>query len=96
MNRHKDRICSKRGQKYALDRENWTTWSNFDDMYTHYYHKMELAGVARRLEEPVWMDRVGNAVEEKDAFGCKVTHELVHPEYCIVGDEVGGEFEYEW
>ena len=90
MTRHNNKIRSKRGKKYSLDRSNWTTWSNFDDMYRHNYHEMEIAGVAKRLDEPVWKDRQGRIVDESDAFGCKVTHELIHPEYCIVGDEVGG------
>ena len=90
MKRHNNKIRSMRGKKYSMDRSNWTTWSNFDDMYCHNYHEMEIAGVAKRLNEPVWKDRQGRIVDESDAFGCKVTHELIHPEYCIVGDEVGG------
>ena len=27
---------------------------------------------------------------KKDAFGCKVTHQIIHPEYVIVFDELGG------
>ena len=27
---------------------------------------------------------------EKDALGCKVTHDILRPDMCIVGDEVGG------
>ena len=27
-------------------------------------------------------------IDELDALGCKVTHDLIHPEMCIVGDEV--------
>ena len=89
MKKHSDRIRSKRGQKYALDRANWTTYANFAEMYDHCYHEMEVAGVARKLDEPVWMDSEGNVVDEGDAIGCKVTHEFLHPEYCVVGDEVG-------
>ena len=90
MRRHKDKIKSKRGAKYSLDRANWSTYTNFNDMYEHNYEEMEMAGVAVRLDEPVWKDRSGNIVEEADALGCKVTHDLIHPEMCIVGDEVGG------
>ena len=36
------------------------------------------------------MDRDGNICEEKDAFGCKVTHKITRPEYVIVFDELGG------
>ena len=90
MRRHGDKIISKRGAKYSLDRANWSTYSNFKDMYDHNYEEMEVAGVAKRRAEPVWMDRNGNICDEKDALGCKVTHDLIHPEMCLVGDEVGG------
>ena len=39
---------------------------------------------------PLWQDKVGNFVSEENAYGCKVTHELTDPDYCIVLDEVGG------
>ena len=29
-------------------------------------------------------------IDELDALGCKVTHDLIHPAMCIIGDEVGG------
>ena len=35
------------------------------------------------------MDRFGNEVEEKDAFGCKVTYDILLPDYIICMDEVG-------
>ena len=38
----------------------------------------------------VWMDRVGNIVEECDASGCKVTNDITLSEYILVMDEVGG------
>ena len=51
---------------------------------------MEEAKVAVKLDEPVWMDESGSIVDEEHATGCKVTHDLVRPEMCIVMDEVGG------
>ena len=41
---------------------------------------MEVAGVARKLDKPVWMNIKGDVVDESSAFGCRVTHELVHPD----------------
>ena len=36
------------------------------------------------------MDKSGNIVSDKShAFGCKVTHDLIHPDWCLVGDDVG-------
>ena len=90
MRRNEAKICRKRGQKYELDRATWTTYANFDAMYTHNYEELVDAGVAKLLNTPEWQDKEGNIVEEPDAFGCKVTHQLTHPDYCIVMDEVGG------
>jgi len=90
MKRNRHRIVSKRGQKYELDRQNWTTYANFADMYNHCSHEMEHAGVAKRLEEPTWMTRDGVQCTADDAYGCKVTHAIIRPEMCLCGDEVGG------
>ena len=48
------------------------------------------AGIAEKLTLPVWMNSIGEIVEEEEAFGCKVTHHIICPEYAIVLDEVGG------
>ena len=90
MKRNKHLIVSRRGQKYELDRHNWTTYKNFRNMYKHTYREMVEAGVAEQLPQPIWMDRNGKQVDEKDALGCMVTHKLCHPDRCFVGDEVGG------
>ena len=34
------------------------------------------------------MDCIGNIVDESKAYGCKVTHDIIHPEYFIVADEI--------
>ena len=90
MKRHKDKIVSKRGQRYELNRQKWTTYSNFVHMYNHCINKMVNAGVAVELDTPVWMDRAGNECDEANSYGCMVTHKLIRPEMCICGDEVGG------
>ena len=36
------------------------------------------------------MDYSGRTVGELDAIGCKVTHDIIHSEMCIAGDEVDG------
>ena len=88
--RHSDKICSKKGQKYELDRAAWSTFANFSQMYTQIYEQMVEAKVAVELPDPVWMNNDGVEVCEDDSTGCKVTHDLTHPEMCIVMDEVGG------
>ena len=90
MKRHNHRLVSRRGQKYELDRQKWTTYSNFNDMYRHIIDEMVSAGVAKELDEPVWMDREGNVVGKSNSLGCKVTHQITRPDMCICGDEVGG------
>ena len=56
MERNKDKIVSKRGQKYELSRQNWTTYTNFVHMYHHCIDEMIKAEVAVKLDVPVWMD----------------------------------------
>ena len=90
LKRHKTSIVSKRGQKYELNRQNWTTYANFVNMYTHTMSEMVDAGVAIKLDKPVWMDRLGNICSEEEAIGCKVFYKLVRPDMCLCGDEVGG------
>ena len=79
-----------RGQKYELYRSTWTAYSNFADMCDHNYKELELAGAAELLGKPEWQDKEDNLVKEVEAFGFKVTHNLIHPEYCVVMDKVGG------
>ena len=51
---------------------------------------MEEAGVAKLLSSLEWMNREGMIVEETTALGCKCSHPLSHPKYCVALDEVGG------
>ena len=48
------------------------------------------ACVAKKLDIPIWVDKDGVECTEEKSFGRKVTHKLVHPELCFVGDKVGG------
>ena len=59
-------------------------------MHLHINDKMENLKVATCYDEPMWQDFDGNSCLEKDAFGCKFNHNLIHPEMCIIMDEVGG------
>ena len=83
-------ITSKRGQKFALDRSNATTFTNIGKMYDEVYAALVDTGAATKLDEPVYMDRDCNiAVNPDEYFGTKCTHLLDHPDLCIVVDEVG-------
>ena len=59
LKRHKTSIVSKRGQKYELNRQNWTTYANFVDLYEQCIAQMVRAGVAKKQTTPVWMNRDG-------------------------------------
>ena len=59
-------------------------------MYTHNYTEMVEAGVVKLLDNPEWQNKKGEIVNEVQVYGCQVTHQLDHPEYCVVMDEVGG------
>ena len=90
MKRNCHQIVSKRGQKYELDRQNWTTYANFADMYNHCIDEMEHAGVAKKLHQPIWMTKEGIVCDVDNAYGGKVTHNIIRPDMCLCGDEVGG------
>ena len=57
---------------------------------TNLLRNQEKANLAELLETPKWMDKDGKEVKEDDVFGCKVTHNILHPYMCLVMDEVGG------
>jgi len=90
VKRNKENITTKRGKKYELNRDSWTTYRNFYDMYSFSEENLVDCGLAKKLDNPVWMDCAGNIVDEKDACGCKVTIDITHPEMIVVADEVGG------
>ena len=80
MKRNKHRLASKRGQKYSLDRQNWTMYHNFLHIYKHTFEEMVPAGVAECLTEPLWMDENGNECVEEDSCGCQVKYQLTSPD----------------
>ena len=82
-------LTSKRGQKFALDRSNATTFTNINKMYDEVYEALVESGLATQLNESIYMDRIGNVATKHEAFGAKCTHTLDHPDMCLVVDEVG-------
>ena len=73
-----------------IDRTSWSTFANFSQMYTQVYEQMVEVKIAAEVPILVWMDNNFTEVLEEDATGCKVTHDLEHPEMYKVMDEVGG------
>ena len=88
--RNKDKIRSKKGKRFELNRSNWSTYRNFNQMYDQVYEHMVDAGLAVKLLSPKWMNKEGVEAGKEESFGCMVTHNLLYPEMCIVMDEVGG------
>jgi hypothetical protein len=58
-------------------------------MYDEVYDAMVVAGVAKKLDFPIWVNCKGIETHELDAFGRMATHTLCHPDYVIFVDEVG-------
>ena len=73
MQRNKHLIVSRKGQKYELNRSNWTTHQNLPQIYESIEEEFIVAGAAVKLDNPVWMNGDGDVVDEQDTFGCKVT-----------------------
>ena len=84
------KLVNKKGQKYDLQRSQWTTYRNFSTMFDNIIGNLVDAGLAVPLEDPIWMDKDGNSCEPNEAFGCKVTHRILYPEDVLVADELGG------
>ena len=59
-------------------------------MYGQCINQMVRALIATKQAEPAWMGEIGIVCDESQAYGCKVTHYLIYPEWCLVGNEVGG------
>ena len=72
-----------------MDRDNWSSFSNFVDMYDNIYNEMLFAGVAEGINQPIWVDREGLYCKEEDSYGRMITYRLLHPDNCFVADEVG-------
>ena len=92
LKRHRDKIVTKRGEKFAVDRSNWMILSNIEQMYNIVYDEMVAAGVAERLESPVYCDKGGNEVDHVDEAFCKkakVDTMLTYPNYVLFANESG-------
>jgi hypothetical protein len=89
MERNHEKIVSKRGKKFEMDRSNWTTYLNFAQMYDDIEEELIDAGLAIKNMEYEWMNKEGEICEENDSFGMKVSIKITHPHLCFCMDEVG-------
>jgi len=85
-------LTFKRGQKFALDRSAALTFSNMNKMYDEVYDAMVECKVASKHPQPIYKNADGNiAIDWKEKFGMPCTHNIDHPEMCLVVDEVGSD-----
>ena len=49
---------------------------------------VKIGQCTRRQVNFTWMDEKGEECDESQAYGCKMTHDLIHSDWCLVGDEV--------
>ena len=89
LKRHNHLIVTKRGEKFASIRADWTKKHNLAQMYDVVYDVMVEAHIASKRQEPVYTDRSGNEVEKSHRFGQKQDIKIDHPDYLIFADESG-------
>ena len=77
---NKDKIVSKRGQKYKLNQQNWTTSNHFVKMYNHIIEELVNAEVTEWLDTPVQMDCNVNLCTKKEAHRYNLHHRIVRPD----------------
>ena len=65
LRRHKDKLVTKRGEKFALNRSDWTTLPNIKQMYDVIYNEMVDAHVAVTLQNPIFTDINGKPEDDK-------------------------------
>ena len=89
LRRNENKLVTKRGEKFALNRHDWTTLPNIKQMYEVIYDEMEDAGVAIELQTPIFTDIDGNPVDEAKQFGMKQKIKITTPEWILFADESG-------
>ena len=62
LRRHGHLIVTKRGERFAYNRSEWTNYRNIKQMYDIVYDEFVDARIAMQLEEPIWTDEEGNEV----------------------------------
>lgn len=90
MKRNNHLIKAKKGVKFDSKRADWCTYQNFQLMYYEVYEAMVSAGIASKLDAPVWFDKSGNIVEhEENGFGLQSKYYVLKPDKLLFVDEVG-------
>ena len=92
LKRHGDKIITKKGEKFTIDRLNQITLKNIEQMYDIIYDEMVVANVVKKLPNPIYCHYEGNEVENvEDAF-CKtklIDTVLTYPNCVLFADKTG-------
>ncbi len=90
MRRHKDKLVTKQGENFALNRSDWTTLPNIRQMYKVIYDEMVDANVAVSLENPIFTD-INGQPEDHDTkrFGLAQNIKITKPEWILFADDSG-------
>lgn len=87
--RHEDKLITKRGQKFAHNRADWTKEEYISQMYDCMYDQFVIAGVAEEVKPKVGYDKQGNIVEGDLIYGLPSEIKITHPEFILFADETG-------
>ncbi len=89
LKRHGNEIVTKRGDKFALNRHDWTTFENIQQMYDVIYDELVNVQVAFALSEPIFTDMHANVVDELCCFGLAWSITISPPHYILFADKSG-------
>lgn len=89
LRRNSDQIVTRRGEKFACSRADWTKRSNLEQMFNVVYDEMVDAGIAIHLQTPVFTDCDGNEVDESEKVGYAQDIKITHKHYLLFADECG-------
>ena len=89
LKRNKNEI--ETGTSSLLDKNHskWTTFSNFDRIYSLVYQAMVDSRVTIKLEVLIYYNKLGEECTKSKAFGYPCYYRLVHKQYILFFDEVG-------
>ena len=81
---------TRQGENFEFDQQNWTNYSNFKLACDNIAMEMINIAIAVELEVAVWKDERGLDCAEKLFCGFQATHDVGHPTYFLIVDEVRG------
>jgi hypothetical protein len=88
LRRHEDKLVTKWGEKFALNRSDWTTLPNIKQMNEVIYDEMVDATIAVALDTPVFTDINGKSEDHKTKrFGLAQPIKITKPEWILFADE---------